>query len=215
MVGTVQEIFRMYGTGLMNSLLISVISATGSILAAFPAAYVFAKGKFRGKNILFYLYIVIMIVPFQVVALPQYMAARTLRTYDTLWAMILPGVFSPFSVFLLTQIMKTIPEEELDAARLETNSAIVILSKILLPRMKAGLLCTWVLTFTEMWNAVAEPLVLLESTNRYPLSVLLAGEGAIGPSGTAATIIFLLIPFAIYLIFGKQVLYGLSEYRLK
>ena len=106
---------------LVNSLLISLTASGGTIVVALLAAYVFAKVKFHGSGVIFYLYIIMMLLPFQVTMLPQYIISKNLTLYDTPAALILPGIFSPFAVFLLTQVMKSVPGEILEAARLDTG----------------------------------------------------------------------------------------------
>ena len=195
---------------LLMSMMIAFCSSAGAIAVSVLAAYVFSQHEFSGKGALFYLYIIVMMMPFQVTLLPQYIVSRSLGVYDTPAAMILPGIFSPFAAFLLTQIMKSIPRDSLEAARLDTDSTIKVLLKVIVPQMRGGIICAWVLVFTEQWNMVAEPLVLLESRENYPLAVLLSGG-----SDYAATVIFMLLPLGLFLMFESEILEGLEGYQLK
>ena len=206
---------RVYLKALSNSLLISLPSSVLGVFVAVMAAYVLAKVKFRGRGIIIFLYVVMMIMPFQVTMLPQYIVSKKLLIYDTPFALILPAVFSPLTVFLLTQVMKTVPDEMTEAARLDTNSTWKILFHILIPYIRTGLITAWVLSFTETWNAVAEPLTLLETHKKYPLSAILSD---VGPSDTltlAATVIFVSIPAAIFAMFSKDVMKGLGGEIMK
>ncbi|MBQ3815988.1 MAG: carbohydrate ABC transporter permease, partial [Clostridia bacterium] len=90
-----------YLRGLANSLVISLSASLGTVVVSVLAAYVFAKVKFKGRSVIFYLYIIVMMMPFQVTLLPQYIVSRRFALYDTPWAMILPGIFAPFAAFLL------------------------------------------------------------------------------------------------------------------
>ncbi len=209
-----------YLHALTNSVVIAFASSCGAIVTAVLAAYVFAKVRFRGREVLFYLYIIVMMMPFQVTLLPQYMASKTMRIYDTPLALILPGIFAPFAVFLLTQVMKSVPDELIEAARLDTSSTWRVILHILVPAIRPGIVCAWVLVFTEQWNAVAEPLILMETREKYPLAVVLnevraldAGSGMTLPF--AATVAFAVIPLLLFLIFENEIMEGLGEYRLK
>lgn len=201
--------------GWVNSFLIATSAACGTILLAVPAAYVFAKVKFRGRGVLFYLYIIVMMMPFQVTLLPQYIVSKGAHLYDTLFALILPGIFAPFAVFLLTQTTKSVPDEILEAARLDTNSTLRVIAHIVVPMIRPGLICAWVLTFAEQWNAVAEPLVLLETREKFPLAVLLNEVDGGEALGFAAIVVFLLLPFLLFAFFKREIAEGLGEYRLK
>lgn len=204
-----------YLYALMNSLAAACAAAGGAILAAVPAAYVFAKVKFRGKGVIFYWYVIVMIMPFQVTMLPQYLASRRLGIYDTPFALILPGIFAPFAVFLLTQIMKSVPNEAIEAARLETSSTALILLKILVPMAKPGVLCAGVIAFTEQWNAVSEPITLLENTERFPLAVILNRLSENGTVVFAAAAVFSSVPLLLFLLFEEEVMEGLGGYKLR
>lgn len=203
-----------YLKALAVSILIAFCSSVGTVAVSTLAAYVFSQCSFRGKGALFYLYIIVMMMPFQVTLLPQYIISKTLGIYDTPAAMIFPGIFSPFAAFLLTQIMKSIPRDSIEAARLDTPSTLKIILRVIAPQMKGGIICAWVLTFTEQWNMVAEPLVLLETNENYPLAVLLSNTET-GEFSFAATAIFILLPLCLFLIFENEILEGLEGYRLK
>lgn len=199
---------------LLNSIIIAVCTSTGTVIISFTAAFVFAKLRFKGKNLLFYIYIIVMMMPFQVTLLPQYMAAKAIHTYDTQLGMILPGIFAPFSVFLLTQIMKTVPDDIIEAARLDTDSSVRILTRVIAPTMRPGIICAWVLCFTEQWNMVAEPLILMETESKYPLSVMLSKLTPGEAVAFAATTVFILLPLFLYGLFESEIIEGLEDYKL-
>ena len=204
-----------YLHAMTNSFIIASGASAGTIFVSVLAAYVFAKVEFRGRSLLFYLYIIVMMMPFQVTLLPQYIVSREFNIYDTHPALILPGIFAPFAVFLLTQMMKSVPNELIEAARLDTDSAWKILAHILIPAIKPGIICTWVLVFTEQWNAVPEPLILLETRELYPLAVMLNSITAESLLGFAATVLFFLAPLLLFLYFETEIMEGLGDYRLK
>ena len=121
---------------------------------------------------LFFIYIVVMMMPFQVTLLPQYIVSRDWGIYDTPAALILTGIFSAFGTFILTQILKIMPDDMIEAAKLETGSTLRLLWYVVLPNLRGGIVCLFVLQFTELWNMVAEPLVLMETELKMPLAAM-------------------------------------------
>lgn len=206
----------LYLKSFMNSVIISGSAAVLSIVISVAAAYVFAKVRFRGSSVLFYVYIIVMMMPFQVTLLPQYIVSKMVNIYDTLLAVIIPAVFSPFAVFLLTQMMKTIPDEYIEAARLDTGSTVRIIWHIIIPVMRTGIICAFVLVFTENWNMVEQPLILLETFEKYPLSVMIADlTGRAGTGSLAASVIIMIPPLLLYMFFKDEITEGLASYKLK
>lgn len=204
-----------YLHALSNSIIIALSASLGTVVISTMAAYVFAKVKFRGRDLLFYLYIIVMMMPFQVTLLPQYIVSKQFSIYDTRFALILPGIFAPFAAFLLTQVMKSVPDELIEAARLDTGSTWRILLHIIVPTIRPGIICAWVLVFTEQWNAVAEPLILMETKELYPLAVMLNEISAGDVLGFAATVAFILAPLLMFAYFESEIMEGLGDYRLK
>lgn len=204
-----------YIHAMIQSMKIAFTAACGTLIVSIPAAYVFAKISFRGREKIFFIYIIIMIMPFSVTMLPQYMVARRLGIYDSLLALILPGIFNPFATFLLTQIMKSFPNMCIEAASLETNSTIYVLYHIVLPSMKSGIVCAWSLSFVELWNMVAEPSILLETPDTFPLSMWIKTIEAVDINSFAAAMLYILLPICIFSFFSSEILEGLGEYRLK
>lgn len=183
-----------------NSLLIAAVGALGNVVVSVLAAYVFAKVKFRGSGVLFFVYIVVMMMPFQVTLLPQYIVSRDWGIYNTPAALILPGIFSAFGTFILTQILKTQPDEMIEAAKLETGSTLLLLWHVIIPNLRGGIVCLFVLQFTELWNMVAEPLVLMETELKLPLAAMLTDRDE--PVALSATVVFLVLPLMLYLLFS-------------
>lgn len=196
-----------------NSFLIASVGAAGNVIVSVLAAYVFAKVKFRGRGVLFYVYIVVMMMPFQVTLLPQYIVSRDWRIYDTPAALILPGIFSAFGTFILTQILKTMPDDMIEAAKLETGSTLHLLRHVVIPNLRGGIVCLFVLQFTELWNMVAEPLVLMETELKMPLASMLGSNGE--PAALAATVVFLTLPLLLYLLFSDTLREEMGSMTLK
>ncbi len=201
-----------YLNAFVNSLIMAGLGAGGCVIISIGAAYVFSKVEFPGRTLLLFLYIIVMMIPFQVTMLPMYITMRSTELYDSLWAVILPNTFSAFGVFLLTQIMKTIPNDTIESARLETGSTAKILFFIIIPQVRSGILCLFSLMFTEIWNMLAEPTALIESISKLPISVLIAQDTS--PAGIAAIIIATLPPLLLYAFFREEIISGLGYYKL-
>lgn len=112
-------------------------------------------------------------------------------------------------------VMESLPNEQLEAARLETDSTFRILLSVIIPQLRHGIVCTWVLSFTEHWNSVAEPLILLETHDRYPLAVMLNEIEAGDVLGLAAAVVFMLPPLLLFEYFENEIMEGLEDYKLK
>lgn len=157
-----------------NSLILSVTIAAGQALVASLAGYAFSKFRFPGREPLFFIVIIVMMMPYQVTLVSNYFVIRGLGLMGSWAALIIPAVFSPFGVFLLRQVFDTCPDELLDAARIDGAGDLTILFRILLPRSRAGVVSLVLLTFVDAWNMVEQPLVYLDNSYDYPLSVFLS-----------------------------------------
>lgn len=203
-----------YLDALTHTMFIAVLSTLGAMLIAIPAGYVFAKVPFRGRGVLFFIWIVVMIMPFQVTLLPHYALSNLLEMYDTSAALILPSAFAPIPVFLMAQTVKYVPDEIIEAARLETGSTTRILVHIITPSVLPGAVCTAVLFFADTWNQVAEPRILMETEDKLPLAPILHALSKAEPVAYAAAVVFLLGPLLLQLLFSEQLTEGLGYVQI-
>lgn len=156
-----------------NSMGLAGAIVFGQVIISCLAGYGLSKFRFRGKEALFFLVILLMMMPYQVTLVSNYLMLDKLDLVGSKWALILPGVFSPFGVFLLRQVFDTCPNELLEAARLDGAGNLRILFSILVPRCRAGVISLGILSFIDAWNMVEQPIVYLKSGYDYPLSVFL------------------------------------------
>lgn len=156
-----------------NSMGLTAAIVIGQILISCLAGYGFSKFRFRGKEAMFFLVILLMMMPYQVTLVSNYLMLDKLDLVGSRWALILPSVFSPFGVFLMRQVFDTCPDELLEAARLDGAGNLRILFHILVPRCRAGVISLGILSFIDAWNMVEQPIVYLKSEYDYPLSVFL------------------------------------------
>jgi len=163
-----------------KSIAMSLCIAAGQTAFAALAGFGFAKCRFRGKNGLFFVLTVLMILPLQVTLIPNYMILSRMGLLDSYAALILPAVFVPLGTYLMTRTFRSVPNDVLEAARLDgCNTARMIVS-VACPIGRNGLLCTFLLSFLDGWNMVEQPIVYLNRFTDYPLSVALASAPAEG-----------------------------------
>ena len=170
------------------------------------ASYGFARYRGRIREIIFFAYIILMLMPYQVTLVPNYLVSDWLNLLDTNWAIWLPGIFSPFAVFLLTKFMRRIPESVLEAAQIDGAGEWQIYRKICLPLCKGAICSAAILVFIDYWNMVEQPLILMSDPEQHPLSVFLSkiNEGEIGLAFAVATIY--MVPSLLIFLYGEEYL---------
>ncbi|GIP26702.1 sugar ABC transporter permease [Paenibacillus sp. J23TS9] len=173
-----------YLTMFWNSVLMVVPIISGQTFVAALAAYAFSKLKFRGRDPLFLIYVLTMLMPFQVTLVPNYIMADQLGILNSPNAIILPGIFAAFGVFMLRQFMLDIPYAYIEAAKIDGAGHLRIFFKIIIPMIKPGLAALIILLFVDYWNMVEQPLIFLDDAFKQPLSVFLSRINA-GERGMA------------------------------
>ncbi len=176
------------------------------LLVASLASYGFARYNGRLRQIIFFAYIILMLMPYQVTLVPNYLVAEWMNTLDSYWSIWLPGIFSPFAVFLLTKFMKRIPVSVIEAAQIDGAGEWQIYRKICMPLCKGALCSAAILVFIDYWNMVEQPLILLSDPETHPLSVFLSkiNAGEIGLAFAVATIY--MIPSLLVFLYGEEYL---------
>jgi len=157
-----------------NSLFISVAFTLITLVSASMAAFAFAKLRFRGSGIILSIYIATMMIPTQVTMIPLFVVMNRLGLIDSYASVILPSMFKPFAVFLLVQQMKTIPNDYLDAARIDGAGLFHIYFRVALPLCIPTLATLAVTTFMESWNDYLWPLLMLTDRNKMTLPIALS-----------------------------------------
>lgn len=199
-----------------NSVFLVVPIVLGQVLISSMAAFVFAKVQFKGRNVIFFIYIIIMMMPFQVTLVPNYFTLNWLELLNTRASIILPGVFSAFGVFLLRQFMLSIPNDYIEAAKVDGANLFTVFFRIILPITKGGIASLVILGFIDNWNMVEQPLIFLDDISKYPLSIYLASvkEADIGVLFAAGFIY--LFPLVIMFLYGENYLVeGISNTTIK
>ena len=197
------------------------LGMTGSILlgqlaVAVPAAWAFAVYRFRGRNVLFSLYVILMLLPFQVTMLSKYLVLRDAGLINTWWAVVLPAIFSSFPVFLIYRSFAVIPAELLEAARVDGAGEWQSFIRVGLPAAQGGILAAMILSFLESWNMMEEPLTFMQDKSLWPLSLYLP-EIAMDQAGYAcgASVITLTVSLFVFAIFHDALEQGIITSGLK
>lgn len=157
-----------------NSIGLVVPIVVGQAAVGTLAAYAFAKLRFIGRDKLFLVYLMTMLMPFQVTLVPNYMVIDKLGLMNTGGAIILPGIFGAFGVFMMRQFMAHIPEAYTEAAKIDGANRWTIFARIALPLVRPGIAALTVLLFVDNWNMIEQPLVFLQDAFKEPLSLYLA-----------------------------------------
>ena len=158
------------------------------------------------RSLVFFSYVILMLMPYQVTLVPNYLVAEKLNILNTYWAIWLPGIFSPFAVYLLTKFMKRIPVGVMEAAQIDGAGEWQIYRLICMPLCKGALCSAAILVFIDYWNMVEQPLILLSDAEMHPLSVFLSkiNSGEIGLAFAVATIY--MVPSLLVFLYGEEYL---------
>ena len=194
-----------------RTLALCTLIVVSQVVISVLAGLGFAKYRFHGKGLCFFLLLVVMVLPLQVTLVPNFRILGTLGLLDTQWALVLPAMFAPLGTFLMTQSFRAVPDELLEAAQLDGASMGTVLWKILVPSSKNGLACVIVLTFLEAWNMVEQPMAYLKDVSQHPLSVALASTQArdVGVQ-LACCLLVLLPPLLLFLGLHKELIQGIA-----
>ena len=212
----VEEPFLLY---YKNTVVVAVFATAGQVIISAMAAYAFSSIEFRGKNILFSLYLATMMVPWHTIMIPQYQIISRLGLTDTHAALILGQLASAFGIFLLRQFFLTVPRELMEAARIDGAGEGYIFSKVMLPLAKPALSTLIIFTFVQVWNDYTAPLIYLNTKEKYTIQLGLTffqSEHTMQYTVIMAGTVCALIPIIItYLIFEKQITNGMVHSGLK
>jgi ABC-type glycerol-3-phosphate transport system permease component len=202
-----------------NTAFVAIVGTASSVLLGSLAGFAFAKYNFRFKNILFIVMLATILIPPQVTIVPQFEVIRVLHWFNTYQALIIPRAVGAFGIFLMRQYTMTVPDELLDAARVDGASELSIWWNIVLPLVRPGLAVLGILSFTGLWNDFIWPLVVTTNPSMFVLNVGIST--LVGPydyqygillSGSVLASLPLIIMF---LFFQRQFLEGLTQGALK
>ena len=202
---------------LCNSAMYTVAILLGQALVIPAMAYALSRFKFRGRDTIFFIVIMLMLLPFQVTMVPNVLTLRAMGLLNTAWAVILPTCFAPFYIFLVRQFMVGLPKEVIEAAEVDGAGTFRCFIHVALPVCRPILGAAVALSFADCWNLVEQPLAYLAGqTQLMPLSVMF-NQLTENPSGVefAGAALYILPALLIYLYFQKDILSGIQLTELK
>ena len=189
-----------------NSAILVVPIVFGQLAVASIAAYGFTRWRGKVSDAIFFFYVILMLMPYQVTLVPNYLVSEWMGLLNTRWAIIFTGVFAPFSVFLLTKFMRRIPRATIEAARMDGASEWQVFTRIALPQCRSALYSIAILVFIDYWNMVEQPIILLPDATKQPLSVYLSTINA-GEIGIAFAIaVIYMLPGLLIFLKGEEYL---------
>ncbi|MFA7129688.1 MAG: carbohydrate ABC transporter permease [Sphaerochaeta sp.] len=191
----------------LHTIIITVIRTLAQLAFCSMAAFAFAKMHFKGQNIVFIVLLTVLMVPVQMILVPDYIIMRTLGLVDSLWGVALPGMFSAFGMFLLRQFYMSLPNEFLDAGRIDGCSYFGVFRRLYLPLSKSALISLVIFTVMYSWNDYLWPLIISSSDNSRVLSVglaLLQGQNRVYYNELMAGATMATIPVILIFVFFQR-----------
>jgi multiple sugar transport system permease protein len=187
-----------------RSVFVALLRVAGELITATMAGYAFARMSFKGRDKLFLLYLATAIIPAQLLLVPRFIYFQKLGLYDTLWALILPGMFTVLGTFLMRQFFVSQPAEFAEAARMDGANEWRVFTRIYLPLATPVLSALGILAFVWSWNDYETPLVLISNPDRYTLPLSLTNfvdeQGQIAPGLTMAASVISIVPVLIVFV---------------
>ena len=210
-LGSTQFLVRFW-----KSLALCLCIAAGQVIASALAGFGFAKYHFPGKNVVFFLLMILMIMPLQVTLVPNYIILDEMGLMNTYRGLALPAIFVPLGTFIMTQSFKSIPNEVLEAAKLDGCGILGLLTRIAVPMNKSGLICTMLLSFLDGWNMVEQPIVYIEEFIDLPIAVALASVPPEDPTVQLVCCMLVIVPpLALFCYFNRELAEGIVIGREK
>lgn len=210
-----------FSTFFMNSIFIATVATVGSVLFSAVVAYGFTRINFKGKRFWFVVMMLTMMLPFEMVMIPQYIMFNWFGWIDTYLPLILPSFFGvPFFIFLIMQFIRTIPKELDQAAMIDGCNSISIFFRIILPLVVPAMMTAAIFSFYWRWDDFMSPLIYLQTPQKYPVSLalnLFADPDSVTNWGAlfAMTTLSLLPIIVVFFIFQRYIVEGISTSGLK
>ena len=189
-----------------NTFKLVIPSVLGQLIFGAPAAWALSRFRFPGRRIITTIYIVLMLMPFQVTMVPNFLVIDQLGLMDTIWAVIMPFAFSAFPVFIMIRGFDAVPRALLEAASIDGAGPVRTFINIGLPLGIPGILSALVLGFLECWSAIEQPMTFLRDPARWPLSLYLPQIVTEKLGLAMAASLLMLLPAALIFLFGQKYL---------
>jgi alpha-1,4-digalacturonate transport system permease protein len=215
------EAFQMYNYKryFMNSVIVTSVATVLTLVINSMAAYAFAKYNFRGRDGLFVMTLAMIMIPLQVILIPIYFVVSSLGLVNTYWGMIIPAAATPTGVFIMRQYMLTIPDELIEAARIDGAGEFRIFARIVLPLCRPALAVVAIFSILWRWNDFIWPLLIAQKEELYTLPVALAllnGQLVVPYNIVLAMSVMSIIPVLFMFVFmQRQIIQGIAQTGIK
>ncbi len=201
-----------------NSILVVILACALNLIVSSLAGYGFAKKKFKGRNAIFFFFLATMMIPGQVTIIPVFVMFNMVHLLDSYAALILPTV-GAFGVFLMKQFMESLPDELIEAAKIDGSGEVRTFCSIVIPLIKPVIISLTIFTFISVWNDFIWPLVVISSDSRTTLTLGLSTLSGLyktnyGLVMAGATLTFA-IPFLLYIFLQKHFIEGIALSGIK
>ena len=206
-IGLTELRFGSFAMFFRNSAFISFTVTAFILLTSAMCGYVFAKHKFVGRDTLFVGILAMMMIPFNISIIPLYAMMVDFGWTNSYWPLIIPSLYSPFGIFLMRQFIQSIPDELLDAARIDGASEFGIFFRIVIPLSTAALSALAIFTFIAQWDDFLWPLVIIDEAKLYTIPLALSrfrGRTTMDVGGLAAASMVAVIPVLIVYLFAQR-----------
>jgi ABC-type glycerol-3-phosphate transport system permease component len=209
------------GRALLNSILVASSVTAGVLIFGSMVGYALSRLEFKGRNLIFYIIIFTMTLPFQITLIPQYIIMVKLGWVDTYLALIVPYLMNALSIIMFRQYFKSIPQDLIDAARIDGCTELGIIFRILWPNAIPALVTVGIITFMASWNEVLWPLIVIRNEELMTMPQLVTlfavggrAESQLGVKLASATVLALPIVLA-YLFFQKYFIQSMASTGIK
>ncbi|MCL2499314.1 MAG: carbohydrate ABC transporter permease [Defluviitaleaceae bacterium] len=189
-----------------NTFKIVIPSVVGQLILGAPAAWALSRFRFRGRKVAATVYISLMLMPFQVTMVPNYLVIDRLGLMGNIWAVILPFAFSAFPVFIMMRAFDAVPRALMEAANIDGAGRLRTFVYVGLPLGVPGILAALVLGFLETWGAIEQPMTFLNDPASWPISLFLPQIVSEELGVAMAASLLMLIPAALFFFFGQKYL---------
>jgi multiple sugar transport system permease protein len=197
-----------------NSAFVTALRVIITLFTSSLAGYIFCKYRFWGRNVSFALILAQMMIPFQVVMIPEYLILVKLRLIDNLWGLVIPSMVDAFGIFLMRQFIETIPNEMIDSGRIDGASEFRIYRSLVLPQLGPALAALGIFTFMAVWNDYLWPLIVITTHEKRTLPLLLTWYNSQHNTRydltMAASVLVMLPVLVAYLIFQRWIVRGIA-----
>ncbi len=203
----------------INSVIIAVVAVAITVTINLLCGYAFAKFRFPGRDVLFFVVISALMIPIQVILVPEFLIVSKLGLLNSYWGVILPRCAEAFGIFMVRQFMVAIPDELIEAARIDGAGELKIFFRVVVPLCKPIIAVLVIFTFMWRWNDFVWPLMVLTDQDLFTVQLglnLLKGQYNTEWTNIMAIALFSLVPmFAIFLVFQRHLVRGIAGTGLK